>query len=95
MHLIPLPLQIRGAKDVVVFLFNDFLLIVKPKLFLRKAATPADLEPFGKNEFIIYRNVSCVPMLLSLRINASQWFSPALFGTVAPYVLKFLLVYIL
>ena len=52
-------LQIRGARDVVAFLFNDFLLIVKPKLFLRKAATPADLEPFGKNEFIIYRNVSC------------------------------------
>ena len=43
---------------MVVFLFNDFLLIVKPKLFLRKAATPADLEPFGKNEFIVYRHVS-------------------------------------
>ena len=49
-------LQIRGAKDVNVFLFNDFILILKPKLFL-KAATSADLELFGKNEFQMYRKV--------------------------------------
>ena len=54
---------------MVVFLFNDFLLIVKPKLFLRKAATPADLEPFGKNEFIVYRHVSRTYTLQSLKVR--------------------------
>lgn len=52
-------LQIRGSKDLVGFLFNDFLLLVRPKLFFPKAATPADLEPWGKNEFQMYRKVRC------------------------------------
>ena len=54
----PLPhVQIRGSKDLVGFLFNDFFLLVKPKVFFHRAATPADLDPFGKNEFQMYRKV--------------------------------------
>ena len=45
---------------MLAFLFNDFLLMVKPKLFFPRAATTADLEPFGKNEFQMYRQVSTV-----------------------------------
>ena len=43
---------------MVGFLFNDFLLFVKPKLFFARAAAPTDLEPFGRNEFQMYRRVS-------------------------------------
>lgn len=50
--------QIRGSRDLVGFLFNDFFLLVKPKQFFSRAATPTELEPFGKNEFIMYRTVS-------------------------------------
>ena len=55
-------LQIRGNRDLVGFLFNDFFLLVKPKNFFSRAATPTELEPFGKNEFVMYRTVS--PSLL-------------------------------
>jgi len=41
-------------------LFNDFFLLVKPKVFFHRAATPSDLDPFGKNEFQMYRKVGCV-----------------------------------
>lgn len=51
-------IQIRGNRDLVGFLFNDFFLLVKPKNFFSRAATPAELEPFGKNEFVMYRTVS-------------------------------------
>ena len=61
----------------MLFLFNDFLLIVKPKLFLRKAATPADLETFGKNEFIVYRNVSVTDILVDVTWTLSK-FKPRL-----------------
>ena len=53
-------MQVRGAKDLVGFLFNDFFLLVKPKVFFRRAATPSNLDPFGKNEFQMYRKVGCV-----------------------------------
>ena len=53
-------MQVRGAKDLVGFLFNDFFLLVKPKVFFHRAATPSDLDPFGKNEFQMYRKVGCV-----------------------------------
>lgn len=33
-------------------------MLVRPKLFFPKAATPAELEPWGKNEFQMYRKVS-------------------------------------
>ena len=49
--------QIRGSRDLVGFLFNDFFLLVKPKNFFSRAATPSELEPFGKNEFVMYRTV--------------------------------------
>ena len=49
------------------FLFNDFFLLVKPKLLFPRAATPADLKAFGENEFLMYRKVSyrhCMVMVV-------------------------------
>ena len=43
-----------------MFLFNDFLMFVTPRVLFAKTATGAELEPFGKNEFVIYRKVMIV-----------------------------------
>ncbi|XP_019854027.1 PREDICTED: intersectin-1-like [Amphimedon queenslandica] len=44
--------KVRGNKEMVGFLFNDFFLLVRPKsLFV----TAAQLEPFTDNQFTMYR----------------------------------------
>jgi hypothetical protein len=70
--------KIRGNRDLVGFLFNDFFLLVKPKNFFSRAATPTELEPFGKNEFVMYRK----PYLLGeIKVNKapSDQYGPSVF----------------
>ena len=47
--------KVRGGRNLGVYLFNDFLMFVTPRVLFAKTATAAELEPFGKNEFLIYR----------------------------------------
>lgn len=46
--------QVRGNRELLVFLFNDFLLLVKSKSFF---PTASEMEPFTTNYFTMYKEV--------------------------------------
>jgi len=53
-------LKLRGNRDLLCFLFNDFLLLCKPKHSFTRPVTPSDFEPFGNTQYVLYKEVSTV-----------------------------------
>ena len=49
--------KLRGNRDLLCFLFNDFLLFCKPKHSFTRPATPSDFEPFGNVQYLLYKKV--------------------------------------
>lgn len=51
-------LKLRGNRDLLCLLFNDFLLFCKPKHSFTRPVTPSDFEPFGNTQYVIYKQVN-------------------------------------